>query len=119
MSSTDLTVTIKDVPVFLAGFLYEMTGTNHLLEIEACYEGGEIMPIEIEAGIKDLKHGGWDSDAQAVLQFALVLLQVPEALHTCKNMHEDIAAIKEWASIFTNTSALVAKVTARVALHRK
>ena len=29
------------VPDFVAGFIYGMTGDNHLSEIEACYQGGE------------------------------------------------------------------------------
>jgi hypothetical protein len=39
-----------------------MTTTNHLLEIEACYQGGPIMGVEIEAGIDAIEHGGWNSD---------------------------------------------------------
>jgi hypothetical protein len=34
-------------------------------------------------------------------------------------MQEDIAAIKDWASIFKDTTTLVAKVTSHIALHRK
>lgn len=29
------------VPDFVAGFIYGMTGDNHLTEIEACYQGGD------------------------------------------------------------------------------
>lgn len=30
----------ESVPQFIAGFMYGMTGYNHLTEIEACYTGG-------------------------------------------------------------------------------
>ena len=29
------------IPDFIAGFMFGMTGDNHLAEIEACYQGGE------------------------------------------------------------------------------
>ena len=29
------------VPDFVAGFIYAMTGANHLTELESCYGGGE------------------------------------------------------------------------------
>ena len=46
------------VPDFVAGFIYRMTGDNHLTEVEACFPGGELMYHEIEAGIADIKKGG-------------------------------------------------------------
>ena len=36
-------------PDFAAGFIYGMTGDNHLTEIQACYQGGE----ELETDVKD------------------------------------------------------------------
>ena len=62
------------VPDFVAGFVYGMTGDNHLTEIEACYQGGELMYNEIETGIADIKKTGWDNDVQGALNFALVAL---------------------------------------------
>ena len=62
---------------FLAGFVYGMTGYNHLTEIQACYRGGELMAQEIETGIADIKKGGWNYDTQAAFEFALALLQIP------------------------------------------
>lgn len=52
---------------FVAGFVYGMTGDNHLTEIEACYQGGDLMVQEVETGIADIKKGGWDNDTQAAL----------------------------------------------------
>ena len=65
------------VPDFVAGFIYGMTGDNHLTEVEACFPGGELMYHEIEAGIADIKKGGWNNDTQAALQFGLAVLQIP------------------------------------------
>ena len=82
---------------FLAGFMFGMTGDNNLTEIEACYQGGDLMVTEIKSGIADIKKGGWDNDTQAALQFGLAALQIPQALNTCESMDEDIQAIEQWA----------------------
>ena len=57
-----LNLTVKDTADFIAGFMYGMTGDNNLTEIEACFQGGELMTEEIETGIADIKKGGWDND---------------------------------------------------------
>ena len=90
------------VPDFIAGFMKGMTTTDHLTEIEACYSGGKLMAGEIKTGIADFEKGGWDYILQGVLQFGLMALQIPQELHTCESMNEDIAAIESWASIFKN-----------------
>ena len=72
---------------------------------------------EIEAGIADIQHGGVDYDIQAALQFALVILQIPMALDTCKLMTDDITAIETWAQIFTNPTQLAAVVSKNLLLH--
>jgi len=104
---------------FVAGFMYGMTGDNHLTEIEACYQGGQLMTQEVEAGIADIKKGGWDNDTQAALQFGLAVLQIPQALNTCKGMDDDIAAIEAWAQIFTDPTKLAATVSKHYLLHKK
>ena len=107
------------VPDFIAGFVYGMTGDNNLTEIEACAQEVPFMASEIETGIADIKSGGWNNDVQAALQFALVALQIPQALNTCENMQDDIQAIESWASIFTNPAELAKKASTHYALHRK
>lgn len=70
-------------------------------------------------GISDLKHGGWDFEIQAILEFGLAALNAPIALKTCEGMGPDIKAIESWATIFTNPAELTATVTKHYALHRK
>lgn len=70
-------------------------------------------------GIADLKHGGWDFEIQAILEFGLAALNAPVALKTCEGMGPDIKAIESWATIFENPTELVATVTKHYALHRK
>ena len=53
---------VMAIPDFVAGFVYGLTGDNDLTEIEACYQGGEVMEQEIMQGIADIKHGGTDYD---------------------------------------------------------
>ena len=110
---------IKAMPHFIGGLLYGLTAENHLKEIEACYHGAEIMYPEVQFALDELSKGGWDNELQAILEFGIVVLQVPQALHTCENMGDDLAAFGEWAQIFTNPKELMATVTKHYALHRK
>jgi len=96
-----------------------MTGENHLEEIEGCYQGGDMMYHEIEFALSELHKDGWDPLVQAILEFGIVALQIPQALHACQNMGDDLAAIKEWASIFTEPEKLSATIAKHLALHRK
>jgi hypothetical protein len=107
------------VPDLIAGLVYGLTGDNNLTEIEACYQGGVLMENEIVAGIAYIKKGGWDYDVQAGLEFGLVALQIPQALHTCEGMGDDIAAIESWAQIFTNPAELAATLSKHYLLHKK
>jgi len=106
------------IPDFVAGFVYGLTGDNNLTEIEACYQGGEVMAAEIEAGIADIKIGGTDHDIQAGLQFALAATQIPIALKTCEGMGDDISAIEQWASIFKDPAKLAQKLALHYARHK-
>jgi len=106
------------IPDFVAGFVYGLTGDNNLEEIEACYQGGEVMATEIEAGIADIKIGGTDHDIQAGLQFALAATQIPVALNTCEGMTDDLNAIEQWASIFKDPAKLAQKLALHYARHK-
>ena len=107
------------VPDFIAGFIYGMTGDNDLVEIEACFQGGDEMYNEINIAIGDFSKGGWDNITQGCLELSLAILQFPQALSTCEGMGTDIAEIEAWASIFTDPARLTADVTKRWLLHKK
>jgi len=112
-----LPIPTAGVPQFLGGFLYGMTGENHLEEIEACYTGGDLMFNEIEFALAEVTQDGWDHMVQGILEFGIVVLQIPQALHSCKNMGDDLTAIKEWASIFTDPAKLSKTIAKHAALH--
>jgi hypothetical protein len=109
----------QGIPKFLGGFVWGMTGENHLEEIESCYQGGDMLYHEIEFALGEISQDGWDPTVQAILEFGIVILQIPQALHNCKNMGDDLAAINEWGSIFTNPAKLSATIAKHMALHRK
>jgi len=54
-------ISVTGVPKFLGGFIYGMTAENHLEEIEACYQGGDLMYEEINFAISELHKDGWDN----------------------------------------------------------
>lgn len=55
MVSNNVGFSVTSVPEFVAGFVYGMTGDNHLDEIQTCISGGEILATEIESAITDIK----------------------------------------------------------------
>ena len=40
MAASASALDVMAAPDFVAGFIYGLTGDNHLTEIEACYNGG-------------------------------------------------------------------------------
>ena len=81
----------------VAGFMQAMTGSNNLTEIEACFKGGKEMEHEIVKAIGNFKKGGWNSISQGAIDIVELGLQIPQELHTCKNMDDDLTAVKNWA----------------------
>ena len=108
---------------FVGGFLEGMAVDNNLTELQSCFvntaQTSELMYSEVETGIADIKHGGWDYDIQAALEFGLVALQIPQFLHGCPGVSPDIKALESWATIFTNPTELVSTVTKHYLLHKK
>ena len=109
---------VHEVTHILAGFIYGITENNHLTELEACYSGGHEMEQEIVKAVHDFKHGGWDSITQGVLELLIVALQLPQELHTCKSMSDDLTAIQTWAQGFTDIKSLVPAVTKHFLFHK-
>lgn len=73
----------------------------------------------LSLALGDLKKGGTDNDIQAALEFGLALAILPQSLTTCKGMDDDIAAIEEWATIFTDVPKLTATLSKNYLLHKK
>jgi hypothetical protein len=99
--------------------MYGLTKENHLLEIEACYQGTDLMYNEVKFAMREWSQDGWDNEMQALLELGIVILQVPQVLHTCESMGDDIRAIEEWASIFKDPARLSAVLAKNMALHKK
>ena len=107
------------IPDFLAGFLFVITTEDHLTEISGCYEGGDYLYQEVEVALSDLSKPGKDWEIQGIIQFGLVGLQIPMALHGCIRIGDDVAAIEKWISIFIHPKELTTTLVKALALHRK
>ena len=106
---------------FLAGFMFGMTGDNQLNEIEACFNNAEVNYYLVNKGLDEIKFGGWKDLGHlttAFQWFGQAALQIKYALSTCKGMDEDIAAIEQWAQIFTNDDQLSNTVAKNYDIHR-
>ena len=102
------------VPDFVAGFMYGMTGDNHLAEIEACYQGGEQIVSDSQTAIADFETGNW---FQGIKDAGTVWNEVGSAMTTCEGMDDDVAAIEAWAKIFTEPTTLASTVAKHWLFH--
>lgn len=91
------------VPDFVAGFIYGMTGDNHLAEIEACYQGGEQIVTDSQTAIADFEAGDF---FKGIKDAGTVWNELGSAMTTCEGMGDDVAAIESWAKIFTEPATL-------------
>jgi hypothetical protein len=55
-------IPLISVPYFLSGLVYGMTTEDHLLEIEACYTGAEVLFPEINFALSRIEEGGKNND---------------------------------------------------------
>ena len=105
---------VMAAPDFVAGFIYGMTGDNHLTEIEACYNGGEQIVKDTETAFADFNAGHYFAGLK---EAGTVWNEVSSSLTTCKGMEDDIAAIELWAQIFTEPTKLSKTVAKNWLLH--
>jgi len=89
---------------YLAGFIGEFTGNNHLQELETCYTGGQGFIEDVKKFLHDIESSDYIA---AVADIGPLITELPEALNDCKNMTTDIAKIEEWALVFTEPYALM------------
>ena len=54
------------VPDWIAGFVFGLTGDNHLTEIEKCYTGGKDLVSDAEKALADIKSGSFIKGVQDV-----------------------------------------------------
>ena len=122
MSTLDLANGVQNgldlmaVPDYIAGFMFGMTGQNHLEEIEACYNGGTGLAHDAHIGLGLMLKGQFSKGA---MEFWLAYHELDNALKSCENMDDDFAAIEAWGSIFAHPKKLSETVGKNVALHHR
>merc|ERR1712242_645193 len=109
-----LSFDVMAAPDFIAGFMYGMTGVNHLTEIEACYQGGQQIVTDAHTAWVEGTSGDW---FKAIRDAGTAWNEIGSAMTTCQGMDEDVAAIEEWATIFTEPTKLSKTVGKNWLLH--
>lgn len=71
------------IPDFIAGFIFGLTGDNHLEEIETCYQGSTAIVDDVKIAIGDIKSGEFIA---GIKEIGTIVDQFPSALTNCKNM---------------------------------
>ena len=103
-------------PDFVAGFIYGMTGDNHLTEIEACAKFSQEEVLHAQDAVKKIESGDYTT---GFIELGQVINQIPDALSNCQNMGGDIDAIENWAKIFEQPKELSETLAKNWLLHRK
>eukprot|EP00352_Strombidinopsis_acuminata_P009243 CAMPEP_0176376836 /NCGR_PEP_ID=MMETSP0126-20121128/28465_1 /TAXON_ID=141414 ORGANISM="Strombidinopsis acuminatum, Strain SPMC142" /NCGR_SAMPLE_ID=MMETSP0126 /ASSEMBLY_ACC=CAM_ASM_000229 /LENGTH=175 /DNA_ID=CAMNT_0017738429 /DNA_START=13 /DNA_END=540 /DNA_ORIENTATION=+ len=107
----------KAIPEVLAGLVYGITHHDDLEEIQACMGDSSAIYKDIEQELL-LLHGGFAEIIKAVhLGISIIKSDIPEVLHDCENMGDDLAAIGVWASEFKQPVALAKHVFRQVLGH--
>ena len=106
----------KAVPDFVAGFVYGMTGDNHLTEIESCYNGSTEVVQDVQKAVTKIESGSY---LVGFAEIGKIINEFPATLTTCQSMDEDIAAIEQWATIFTEPKELAETLSKNWLLHRR
>ena len=81
-------------PDFFAGYLYGMTGSNHLDEMRSCFDSSYLVAEEFHDAIADLEKANF---LKAFELFFKIKKEFPKAVETCNTMDDDKATINEWA----------------------
>lgn len=117
-TASAVTIDVKAVPDWVAGFIYGLTGDDNLTEIEQCFTGGQGLVTDAEAALADIKSGQMINGIKAV---GKVVNELPNALDNCKgkNLNDDITKIEDWAKVFEQPGTLVKKVSKNWLLHGK
>ena len=105
---------VISVPDFVAGFIYGMTGDNHLTEIEACYQGGESIATDVQTALADFEGGNYFAGLKDA---GTAWTDINVAMATCQGMSDDVASIEAWAQIFTNPAELSKTVAKHWVFH--
>ena len=71
---------VMTVPDYIAGFIYGMTGDNHLSEIEACYNGSTDFVSKAQSAVADIQAGHYVKGTSEIGQ---LINEWPTALATC------------------------------------
>ena len=107
---------VMAVPDYIGGFIFGMTGNNHLSEIEACYNGSTGVEEDAHKGLESILHGKFSKGA---MQFWLAFHEFDNALKDCENIGDDLNAIESWGTIFAHPRKLSETVAKNMLLHRK
>ena len=59
IAATTASADAMAAPEFIAGFIYGMTGDDHLTEIEACYDGGDTLMTDTQTAMTECESGDY------------------------------------------------------------
>ena len=104
------------VPEYLAGFIYGMTGNNHLDLINTCVQNADVFAVDLKNTIENLKE-----EKKLFFDFDLKKLRTDkdQVKMLCKGMDSDLNQIETWAQQLKNPKELAKTAGQSYLIHRK
>ena len=101
IAATTASADAMAAPEFIAGFIYGMTGDDHLTEIEACYAGGDTLISDTQTALNFCEGGDYYYKSgdyhMCLLDAGYAWYDLDVAMASCTGMSDDIDSIKAWA----------------------
>jgi hypothetical protein len=107
---------LAGLPKLIEGFVYTFFEDSTLPELDTCVESSKPLLTYAENAIKDIEQLDIIKALENVEAF---IYHMQLDLQPCMHMGDDVAAIEEWAKIFTDPTQLVETVTKHYLLHKK
>ena len=101
---------------FVNGLVNGLVGLNDLEEIQKCSTDATVVVNDVEKVVMDLIHNDY---LELVTDLKKVIPDLMASLSDCESMTDELDAIEDWASIFTDHTALVETLTKNLLLHNK
>ena len=84
---------------------------DDLTEIQNCITDVEGLEKYVDAAVEDFKEGSLAGYSEACMQIQQLILNLPERVTTCENIHDDLTKLQQWASIFLAPSVFFKTVS--------
>lgn len=117
LASAANAMSAAEVGDLVSGILYGIGLDSNLDDLTHCMSDGYVLEQDISDAVAQFEHGGSLHITKGVRELIDAVSHLPEALHGCTHMFDDIAALAEWTAIVAHPQELKKKIERNTPLH--